>query len=300
MSYNKNQLYSTGILPQMKSGISNNILNDEYFEYKLLIDGNDRNTDLYRQPFQFRVELSETTNRRPNINKSFKNVKAFRLDRVILPRVTSVNLDFIYTDNQIYPMGACADIAEAPPCCTPASNVSSETLETSLALTNCLQILANQRYLLLRIEELSTPTMLGTNTYLDNNIIPIVYYQDAGNDSCIWIPYDESGTLKYKSSQLQNFKSLTISLLYSDGSPVVLLDPRDNPIVGKQYTIYSDIVDGEVVNYDYVAYTNKYIGKYNQSISNNATTYTWGVMRMNVFCTLFVKENEIDTNTNYS
>ncbi len=293
MTYNKNQLSATGILPQMKSGISNNILLEDLFEYKIYIEGNDRNTDIYREPFQFRVEFSENTNRRPNIAKSFKNVRSFSLDRIILPNSIAVNTELINVTKQIYPMGTCANFAEAPPCCLVSSGGSSETITANLAISDCLQLLTNQKYLLLKIDELSTNTIMGTNSNLDDNYIPIVYYQSSGSDSSVWIPIDERGILKYKHSQLKNIKSLTFSLLYPDGTPVQLVDQLNNKIVGKQYVIYSDVVNGALINYDYVAYTNAY------KSTNNATNYTWSIMSMFISCTLYVIENEIDTNVKY-
>jgi hypothetical protein len=294
MSLNRNQLSAIGIIPSMKSGISNNVLLEDMFEYKLQIDGNDRDTSLYRQPFQFRVELSEATNRRPSIGKSFKNVRAIRLDRITLPKSIAVNTQLINITNQIYPMGACANFAEAPPCCPSSSGgTSSETVTASLAITDCLQLLTNQPYLIVKVDEIATPTILGTNINLDNNCMRFMYDQDSGNDSATWIPYDNEGMIKYKHSQLRNFKSLTISILYPNGTPVTLVDQNNNPIVGINNTIYTDVVNGALIKYDYVAYTNAF------KDLNNATDYTWNTMKLTFGCTLFVIENEMDTNINY-
>jgi len=268
---------------------------EDLFEYKINISSNDRDTNSFPSPFEFVTELN-AGNRMPKIDREIKNVRAIGVDYVILPKSIAVNIECIDRSQQIYPMGSCAAFSEDPPATCPCAEnvsevVSSDACVPDLTIYKCLYLLQNRPYLLLKIKEIGSPMIAGTNALIDSDTIILIYDQDLGADNALWIPLYTG--IKAQHSLLKNFKRLTLKLMYPDGTLITLIDQDGNPIIGT--TIHSRIdQNGVITKYDY----NKFVNEFRYL--NNAVKYTYGIMNVLFGFTFYILETEMDTLPKYN
>lgn len=216
----------------LHNNVNENLLLEQIIEYNLNIDSLDRSLIAYPNPFNFTVtfeghgnvsEIKTFTKKNsynpgsinenkyenkkivyegtpgPIINKRFKNVKYLRLDYVILPR-TNIIIKIEDEDEE--------DI------CT--SNDDADKLTSKY------------KYLILRINEIKTDNILGTNKNLENDVFVLYPERVMGKNYIMWLP--TSGYRNYKNSNLENITKLTFEILTPKGETIVIYDENYNII----------------------------------------------------------------------
>ena len=191
---NKNEL--------IHNNLNDNVVNEIISEYVVHIDGADRDTTIYPNPFNFTVSLggagSNTVNGvvcqgvpNPRIDRNFKNIKQIKIKYVMLPKNYKYLLE------------------------TDASGYRTYTPDTNPT------ILGNYRYLILRIKELETNKTFSTNDNYKTDSF-ILYkdtsYSDAVNE--LWIATQP--TIIYYNTNLKNLSKLTIEILDPSGNQLYL------------------------------------------------------------------------------
>jgi len=257
------------------NNINTNLLSEIVTEYTLHIDGKDRNTTSYPNPFSFSVSLGgpapryekvldTTTNEivqnqisgvpNPRIDKNFKNVKYIKLKYILLPR--NIRYKLTTTDgNKTY------------------------TLDTIKPT-----ILSNYRYLLLKIKEIANDKLYSTNDTLKNDCF-IIYrdskYDDASND--LW--FATQPVKIYYDNDLKSLNKLTIQILTPSGEELKLLSYVDASGNTTSSIPYSEI------NED----------KTNATPSSNFYTNfnSDGEVNINIEFEIGVCENQINTEKSY-
>jgi hypothetical protein len=238
----------------LHNNVNENLLLEQIIEYNLNIDSEDRSLAAYPNPFNFTVtfgghgNVSETKvflkknstnlsamnenkyeNKKivyegtpgPIINKKFKNVKYLRLDYVILPKTNiiksttsdniniNINNDNINNDNE-------SDLCECP---CPNDSISVDDTD---------KLTQKYKYLILRINEIKTDNILGTNKNLENNIFILYPDKLMGKNHIMWLP--TSGYRNYKNSNLENITRLTFEILTPKGEVLFIYDENKNII----------------------------------------------------------------------
>ena len=268
----------------LHNNVNENLLLEQIIEYNLNIDSVDRSLVAYPNPFNFTVtfgghgNITETKvflkknssnsnagsineskyeNKKiiydgtpgPIINKKFKNVKYLRLDYVILPKtniIKSTTGDDINNDNE-------SDLCECP--------------NDFISIDEQDKLTQKYKYLILRINEIKTDNILGTNKNLENNIFILYPDKLMGKNHIMWLP--TSGYRNYKNSNLENITRLTFEILTPKGEVLFIYDENKNIINSATET-------NELIK---------------ECINEN--------MQISIAVVLKVVENELNTNTKF-
>ena len=259
----------------LHNNVNENLLLEQIVEYNLNIDSIDRSLVAYPNPFDFTVtfgghgSVSETKtfikkkslnlgavneskyeNKKivyegtpgPIINKKFKNVKYLRLDYVILPKTNIIK-------NNI------------------GSFSSSDYLSTCISNDDMDKLTYKYKYLILKINEIKTDNILGTNKNLESDIFILYPDKLMGKNHIMWLP--TSGYRNYKNSNLENITKLTFEILTPKGEVLFIYDENGNSI--NPATVTDEIIK--------------------QCIEEN--------MQVSLSIVLKVVENELNTNTKF-
>jgi len=190
------------------NNVNQNVLSEIITEYTLHIDGKDRDTSVYPNPFSFSVSLGGMATRiengqtisgvpNPRIDANFKNVKYVKLKYILLPRNINFDLEEDLSGNKIY------TVASSKP-----------------------EILSHYRYLLLKIKEISNDKLYSTNDVLKNECF-VLYrdsrYPEAVND--LW--FATQPVKIYYDNGLKNLSKITFEILTPSGVPLRLLNGID-------------------------------------------------------------------------
>lgn len=201
------------------NNVNNNLLSEMVSEYTIHIDGKDRNTTSYPNPFSFSVSLGGPAPRyervidpstnaivqnqiagvsNPRIDMNFKNVKYVKLKYILLPRNIKYDVSLDGSGNKTY--------------------TNATTKPT---------ILSNYRYLLLKVKEIANDKLYSTNDTLKNDCF-IIYrdsnYSEASND--LW--FATQPVKIYYDNGLKNLSKLTIQILTPSGEELKLLSFDDD------------------------------------------------------------------------
>lgn len=255
------------------NNVNNNLLAEMVSEYTIHIDGKDRNTTSYPNPFSFSVSLGGPAPRyertvdpvtkeivqnqiagvpNPRIDMNFKNVKYVKLKYMLLPR----NIRY--------------DLAIDP------SGNKSYTITTTKPT-----ILSNYRYLLLKVKEIANDKLYSTNDTLKNDSF-IIYrdsnYNEASND--LW--FATQPVKIYYDNGLKNLSKLTIQILTPSGEELKLLSYDNGVLSNIPYIEINQDQSSEILSSDF--YTN---------FNSN------GEVNINMEFEIGVCENQINTEKNY-
>lgn len=195
----------------MHNNIADNILSEHVTEYQINIDSNDRKLSVYPNPFKFTVTFggigpqvieSRFQNNKneektyfegspsPIIDRRFKNVKYIKLDYLMLPKIITLhnnNNKYDFDSNQ-----------------------------------NTVCHLSSFGYLILKIKELSSGRILGTNSMISDDSFIIYPDKCLGRDFVMWVT--SNGSRIYNNSNLGNLERLTISILTPSGKQLAIID----------------------------------------------------------------------------
>ena len=215
-----NNLYATlsnDPLPIHKNTIDDAIVN-EVNAIKLNIDGKDRDSSYYKNPYSFIVTMGRYgTSPSPHLEQSFKNVKYVKINYLILPRY--ILYDVTYSGN---------DRTYSP-------NTNGTILE-------------QYRFIMLRIKELNNKNSFSTNQ--DNTNQCFILYRnlyDANSMTDIW--YALSPIIIYKQGELKNLNGMTIEILTDSGN-ILLLNSINNGTVASIPLDDVNGVSGELSNFN--------------------------------------------------
>ena len=187
------------------NNVNNNVLSEIITEYTLHIDGKDRDTGVYPNPFSFSVSLGGVAPRiengvqisgvpAPRIDMNFKNVKYIKLKYILLPRNINYDVEDDASGNKTY------SIATSKP-----------------------EILSHYRYLLLKIKEISNDKLYSTNDILKNECF--VLYRDSRYPEAINDLWFATQPVKiYYDNGLKNLSKITFEILTPSGDQLRLLN----------------------------------------------------------------------------
>jgi hypothetical protein len=215
----------------LHNNLKTNLLNEFPKEYYIYIESRDRNTNYYPSPFQFNVHFGESSGKKvikkvikrntdnqqyedyvteyygdykgPVIPRRFRNVKFVRLEYVILPKT----LALVQDPSGVYSFSTSSD-----------------------------HLLINNKYLVVKIKELSSGNILSTNNQVSDDCFIIYPDKTLGNNN-VWIT--NYGLRTWNNSALGSVEKFSISisdcygeLLYlyneSSGTPVDLSILKSN------------------------------------------------------------------------
>jgi len=226
----------------LQNNVNEDTLLEQVIEYYVNIDSMDRSLVAYPNPFKFTVTfggMGPVTERKtfvkknfnvagtvnaskyeakkisyegtpgPVIDREFKNVKYLRIDYLILPRTNVI--EFLDPSDVSYSFsGSC------PP------------VEYCLSTKDKDKIALKYKYLILRINEIRSDKILGTNRNIENDTFILYPDKIMGAHHIMWLP--TSGTRNYKNSLLDNLKKLTFEILSPKGEQLFVMDSDGNVI----------------------------------------------------------------------
>lgn len=255
------------------NNVNNNLLSEIVSEYTIHIDGKDRNTTSYPNPFSFSVSLGGPAPRyervvdpdtnliiqnqisgvpNPRIDMNFKNVKYVKLKYILLPRNIRYDLATDGSGNKSY-----------------TTSVGKPT------------ILSNYRYLLLKVKEIANDKLYSTNDTLKNDCF-IIYrdsnYNEAYND--LW--FATQPVKIYYDNGLKNLSKLTIQILTPSGEELKIFSYENNILTSIPYTEINEDQSTKTPSSDF----------YTEFNSN-------GEVNVNMEFEIGVCENQINTEKNY-
>jgi len=273
----------------LQNNVNETLLLEQIIEYYLNIDSVDRTLAAYPNPFKFTVtfgghgptidrktfvkkntDICGTQNESkkfsktisydgtpgPVINKKFKNVKYLRLDYIILPKT-----NIIIRENCIISNSSGASDGEF------ISGSGMSDINCCLSENQSDKIAYKYKYLILRINEIKSDKILGTNRNLENDVFILYPDKIMGSNHIMWLP--TSGTRTYKNSILENINRLTFEILTPDGEELNIYD-ENNKIVNITNETNKEIIE---------------------CIDKN--------MQINLAVVMGVIENELNTNTKF-
>ena len=249
----------------LHNNIGEKILNDYIVEYKIHVSSADRDTAQFPSPFNMKVVFGNEL-RSPFIYRKFKNIKYINIDSVVLPRTISIDTTFINLGTGVY------DIY-------PTGTSYTTNGNTSHVASNNMTILANRRYLILKIIEMGTEQNIGTSIWYDKDTIVLTSDYTSGFDNVVWKPLHNSRVV-FPSSNLQQISDLTLALYDENGTLLNLYDNSGNVLIGTSVTAIGG------TNY------NTYTSTYSTTAS---VTYTKGVNQVLYNITMGVVDCEITT-----
>lgn len=234
-------------------------------EYKLHISSEDRDESAFPSPFKIRVSLGND-NQTLSLPKKFKNIKYVSIDWIILPRVLTVDTTHVNDSPPLlFPTDSCYSRSPAP-----------------VDTPNPMDILINHKYIILKIDELSTDKNMGTSNLIDKNTF--ILYDDGkmGMDSVMW--KSTHNTVYFPNSDLGTLSTLTFSLYDETGKCLTIKDENDN-----------DIIKGSISG------TNKNFNAFvKENESQQSVAYTNNIFQTTYSLTVGVLENELNTLANYA
>jgi len=210
----------------LHNNVNENTMVEQIIEYIINIDTVDRSLTAFPNPYDFtltfgghgkvqekkifvkkNVNQSGTINESkyetkkieydgtpgPVINREFKNVKYLRIDYIILPRTNIIDIS------------GCI--------------LSTDTSDN---------IAYKYKYIVLKIKEIKSDKILGTNTNLENDTFILYPDKIMGANHIMWLP--TAGTRTYKNSNLENLKKLTFEFLTPQGETIYTTDKNNNTI----------------------------------------------------------------------
>jgi hypothetical protein len=220
----------------LHNNVNENLMVEQVIEYTLNIDSADRSHTAYPNPFNFvvtfgghgrtvdrqrfvrknftvngqqnynkqeirNVEYEETPG--PIIDRKFKNVKYLRIDYLILPKTNIV----IESD-----ISGCSGSGE----------------DACISTDDSDYLAKKYKYLLLRIKEISTDNILGTNKNIQNDTFILYPDKIMGKSHIMWLP--TTGNRNYKNSTLENLNRLTFEILDPNGELLYIMSSTGDEI----------------------------------------------------------------------
>ncbi|AYV75950.1 MAG: hypothetical protein Terrestrivirus3_219 [Terrestrivirus sp.] len=233
----------------LQNNLNNNLLNEYNIEYHINIDSDDRKLDVYPDPYRYVVSfkaLGKSVERRvkhigpynngdgsvrieekifdetpgPVISRGFKNVRAVKIDRVILSKqnimklIINQNVTIKKSDDSFIITNIDSTFEK---------KISKKSLDDSkcdvCCCCDCMCTLNDTyKYIILRVKELQTNHIYATNTYTSDNSFILYVDKNAGSNNNIWMAV--YNTVSFPPSQLFNLERLSIEFFNKNGKPL--------------------------------------------------------------------------------
>jgi hypothetical protein len=185
----------------LHNNMNENVVSEIVSEYTVHIDSIDRDTTIFPNPYKFIVSLGGPSAQNnslagvpnPRIDINFKNVKYVKLKYLMLPR--NINYD---------------------------RSVDASGNKTYAVATATPTILANYRYLLLRIKEISNDKLYSTNDVIKNDCF-VIYRDSNYNDAILDLWFATQPVKIFYDNGLKSLTKLTIEILTPDGDELRVL-----------------------------------------------------------------------------
>ncbi len=223
----------------LHNNVNDNTMIEQIIEYTINIDSQDRSLIAYPNQFAFTVTFgghanitekktfvkknfnqSYTINESkkesvsiqyegtpgPVIDRKFRNVKFLRIDYIILPKTNIV---------------------------------AKENNHICLSKVDSDKLTFKYKYLLLRINEIKSDKILGTNKNLENDVFILYPDKIMGDNHIMWLP--TIGTRTYKNSILENINKLTFEILTPKGETLFITDINGKSINTEEIKCVNDI-----------------------------------------------------------
>lgn len=235
----------------MHNNIGDTIMTEKITEYNIHIDSSSRDMDYYTNPFSFTVAFGSEPH--PRIDRKFMNVKYIKIHGVILPKTNVIEI---------------------------GGTVENPTYE----LSDSLNYLTNNKFLVLKIKELKNNKIFSTNQFIGDDSIILYYDTDKGLYNTMWYPSVDSRV--FPNSLLRNLNKLTIQITDDDGDQLNIFDQNGKVINIK--SIINKMTD-EINKEERDPTDNSYLSilKINK------------VINMSLEITLGVVESELNTNVKF-
>lgn len=196
---NKNDFTNTGNL--IHNNVNDNIQTQNVVEYQINIDSDNRNKEIYPNPFKFTIGFGDksTINNsylEPNLPFRMNNVKYVAINYIMLPRIIKIN----------------------------KINNKFEFVDASFSKYN----LSSNGYLIVKIKELRNQYIQGSNPLISNDSFIIFPDKLMGNNYVMWI--SANATIKFKDIDLAQIDKLSIEILTPTGEQIFFLDPHDKKL----------------------------------------------------------------------
>ena len=237
----------------LHDNLHNNLAAEHIVEYYINIDSDDRNLDVYPDPYNFVVSfkpIGKSIDRRqkfkkggvvfentsydetpgPVIIRNFKNVKYVKLDRVILSRHIFnkyiITHDIKIDANNILTTSSTIKCKILKKIKLPCENKDDEPPpDESCDICNiccsddCCCILSDiTKYVILKVKELEIPHVYSTNTVASDNAFILYPDKTLGFNYNMW--FATYGSCIYPNSLLTNIDRLTIEFYNKKGNRI--------------------------------------------------------------------------------
>lgn len=206
-------------------------------EYKITIHTKDRDVLKMPSPFKIKIPCNNVTESF-SIKNKLNKIKYVTLDSVILPKSTAIDISDVSNSN-LYP----------------ADSRFTSGIQSSV---NQFTTLKNNRYLILKVKELSNSRNLGTSSLIDRDTFILQEKHCMGIDGSLWQPLHS--TVIFPSSNPFELKELTMTLYDDDENELKIVGHDGSNIMtsninGTSKTFNEFVANN--LNVQSVAYTNK-------------------------------------------
>ena len=229
----------------LDNNMPKNLLNEEMIDSFIIIDCDDRNIQVYPDPFKYVTSFNavgksvERKNKKnsdgsytysetvydetpaPVILRNFKNVKRVVLDNVILSRYSLKQ--FVVSQTLAISMGLTVSISPSSTLAITQSKDRYNPADTSTCpvcfKTLCICPFCDRyKFIVLRIKELETNRIFSTNIATSDNAFILVVDKTLGNNNNTWKP--TFGKCDFPDNALGNINRMTISFYDRTGLSV--------------------------------------------------------------------------------
>lgn len=186
------------------NNVNENIFMEKVIDHQLYVDSNDRNINVYPNPFKFVISFDTSGQKSwsgddyyegipgPLINMKYRNVKYVKIDYIMLPRVV-----ILEKTNDKYEF-------------------------------NDSILLSSYGYLIMKIKELSSAKIQGSNELLCNDSYVLYPNKIMGLEFMMWTP--SNGSRIFNNSNLGNINKLSITIYTPDGEELSFVDTKNKKI----------------------------------------------------------------------
>lgn len=238
------------------NNMGDSLRDQKIIEYKIHINSKDRNTSVDKSPFYFKIPFGST--QAFKIDRKINQVKYISVDAVILPKNVAIDVSKA-SDSKLCPAG-------------------STYLNDSLLSTNPLTTLTANKFLILKIEELTNSRNMSTSDELNSNTFILYHDKSMGIDGTLWRPIH--GIIVYPTSQPFILSNMTISLCDFMNNQIKIVDHLGNDIMKSQISEVGKT----------------YLNYIKDNSNSESVVYTDNVIQMSVLLTVGSIENELTIN----
>lgn len=215
----------------LHNNLGETLILENIIPYNINIDSNDRNLDIFPNPFHYTVSFGGvgqtiqkdrnlicTSTSSPSIERRFKNVKYVKLSGIILSKyliqrhIINHTIEIDLSNEKLRTL--CIDHDKLN------NRINSHGICMVCHHNCCLCNLTDRyKFIVLKIKELATNHIYATNSIASDNSFILILDKTLGNGHNTWIAPASSEVI-YKTSSLSNINKLTFEFFDSFGCPL--------------------------------------------------------------------------------